>query len=283
MHYLLLAIVCSAAIALVFRYSEITGRNRYAVTSANYLAACLVAAALAARAARPAPDALRWALLVGLGAGFFFFAAFISYQVSVRRHGVGLAGAFAKLGILLPMALSLVLWREQPSALQWLGIALACMAIVAVNLPAARGGEKASLRRALRPALLLLFLFGGIAEFSNKVFQRHGLPEAKSIFLLATFAVAFLFSLGALARARRPVRAGDALVGVAVGIPNLFSSFFLILALDRMPAAVAFPAYGAGTILILALAGAGLFRERLSGREWLAMAMITAALVLINL
>ena len=46
MVYLLLAVACSAAIALIFKHSETAGMNRYAVTSANYLVACGVGAVL---------------------------------------------------------------------------------------------------------------------------------------------------------------------------------------------------------------------------------------------
>ncbi|MCD8506349.1 MAG: hypothetical protein LRY37_04670 [Alkalibacterium thalassium] len=36
MGYLSLAIICSAAIALIFKYTENTLTNRYVITSANY-------------------------------------------------------------------------------------------------------------------------------------------------------------------------------------------------------------------------------------------------------
>ena len=304
MSYLLLAIACSAAIALIFKHSETAGMNRYAVTTANYLAASLVSGVILAGRGFSLPgeitlsDAMAeigrtlatgqetlspeagvvWAVLLGLGAGVVFFLGFIYYQISVREHGVGLAGAFAKLGILVPMSLSLVLWREYPRLIQWCGIGLAVSSIVLVNWPV-----KGNLRAALRPALLLLFLFCGAAEFSNKVFQKYGVLEYKSLFLLVTFAVAFLFSLTTTIAKRTPVTRRDLLTGLAVGVPNLFSSFFLILALDRLAAAVVFPAYGAGTIVIINVVGITFFKEKLSRAEQTAVALTVVALVLINL
>lgn len=304
MPFLLLAIVCSASIALLFKHSETTGMNRYAVTTINYVTASLVSFGILVAGRFSIPDdfspaasfaeiaaavqgaqstlspsgSVLWAAVVGLGAGAFFFLAFLYYQISVREHGVGLAGTFTKLGILVPMSLSLVLWQELPTAIQWTGIGLAVFSIVIVNWPAGR-----DLRESLRPALLLLFLFGGIAEFSNKVFQKHGLQDDKSVFLLFTFSTAFLISLGATLRKRIPVTRRDLAMGVAVGVPNLFSSFFLIRALDTMSAAAVFPAYGAGTILIINIVGVLFFGERLSRRERAAVALTIVALVLINL
>jgi multidrug transporter EmrE-like cation transporter len=304
MLFLTLAIVCSSSIALIFKHSETVGMHRYAVTSANYLTACLVSATLVSVTGAPLPErfvlreavaevgralcasggalspaaGMLWAVLVGACAGTVFFLAFVYYQLSVRRHGVGLAGTFAKLGILVPMSLSLVFWKEVPTALQWGGISLAVFAIALVNWPGDRRWAET-----LKPALLLLFLFGGCAEFSNKVFQKYGLLGYRSHFLLVTFAVALLCSLVAMVTRRRAVAGRDLLTGIAVGVPNFFSSYFLILALDRIPAAVVFPVYGAGSILVIYMVGMAFFRERLTAREQAAIALTIAALVMINL
>ncbi len=302
MVYLILAIVCSAAIALIFKYSETRGLNRYAVTAVNYIAACAVGLALILVHGLPAPEgvdldqalaalgrlsadaplapagSLAWAVAVGLVAGAFFFASFIFYQISVRRHGAGLAGAFIKLGILAPMSLSLVIWREYPALIQWAGIALAIGAIVLANWPAGSGW-----RGSLRPALLLLFVFGGISEFSNKAFQKYGMTEHKALFLLTTFSVAFILSAIAVWRHGRPFGKREWLIGMAVGAPNLFTSYFLIMALAELPAAVVFPVYGAGSIIVINLGGVLVFGERPGYLERWAIVMTIFALVLINL
>ncbi|MCB2154908.1 EamA family transporter [bacterium] len=303
MVFLLLAIVCTSSIALIFKHSETSNMNRYALTATNYATAVLVCAAILLlkglntgpldvsgafaeiRSAISSGETLSrsgsfvWATTAGLCAGLVFFLALVYYQISVRHHGAGLAGSFIKLGTFVPMILSLLFWRENPSTLQWLGIALALGSILLVNWPGRDGGW----RRALKPALLLLFLFGGAAEFSNKVFQKYGLQDHKAVFLGCTFFVAFLFALGVTLVRRKPVQRRDVLTGIAVGIPNLFSSFFLIIALDTIPAAVAFPAFGAGSIVIIALVGTAFFGERLKARELAAIALTILALVVINL
>lgn len=304
MLYLSLAIICSASIALIFKYSETTGMNRYAITSANYLAACIVGFITILISGLPIPKELSlsdqlseisralfnsgttlslsasmvWAVMVGLFAGLLFFLGFIYYQVSVRRYGVGLAGSFAKLGILVPMALSLVIWREYPSTLQWIGIGLAVASILLANWP-----TQGSMKKALKIALILLFLFGGTSEFCNKIFQKYALLEYKSLFLLTTFFTAFLFSLVALIWKKKKIARRDILTGLAVGIPNLFSAFFLILALDKIKATVVFPVYGAGTIVIICLVGVFFFGERPNLKERLAIILTIMTLILINI
>lgn len=75
----------------------------------------------------------------------------------------------------------------------------------------------------------------------------------------------------------------EAIFGLLVGIPNFFSSKFLLRALEDVLAVVAYPVYSVGGILVVTLAGVMLFRERLEKKQWLGMAMILAALVLLNI
>ena len=71
--------------------------------------------------------------------------------------------------------------------------------------------------------------------------------------------------------------------GVLAGIPNYFSSWFLLQSLQRLPAMLVYPAQSVGTILLVTAAGALLFREKLTRREWAGFALILAALVLLDL
>ena len=300
MVFLLFSIACSATIALIFKRSESKNRNRYALLTVNYLVAITVSLTLIMQEGWPFSgfdlwkiwpemwaalgetelaneESLAWAVTVGLGAGFFFFAAFVYYQIAIRHHGMSIARAFQKMGAMLPMVLSLVLWRELPTSLQGVGIALAVASLTMVNMPRGDAGK------ALKPALLLVFLFGGMATFSNKVFQKYGMQDHKAVFLMVTFSTAFVFSLITLIIQKKPFGKKDLLWGVAVGAPNLFTSYFLIMALDSLPAAVVYPAFAAGAIVVVALVDLLVFKEQLSRVEKIAILLTIVALVLINL
>jgi multidrug transporter EmrE-like cation transporter len=135
----------------------------------------------------------------------------------------------------------------------------------------------------LRPALILLFFFGGIAEFSNKIYQQYGVGDYKDLFLLCVFFVAFLISLSYTIHQRSKATKRDILTGFAVGIPNLFSSYFLILSLATVKTSVAFPLYSAGSILLITIGGRVIFGEAISAKNKLAIALTVIALILVNL
>jgi len=301
--YLGLAILTSASIALIFKYSEGRSMDRYVVTSFNYLAASLVSAVIIAASGLEFPfvstpvnfkdlaavfpasrgpvdlkASLTWALVVGVPAGVFFFLAFIYYQKGINENGAGLAGAFSKIGILIPMSISIVVWNEIPTVLQTAGIALSVISILLVNI----SFRNFSLDK-LRLTLLALFLFSGLAEFSNKVFQNYGLLEHRLVFLFFVFFTAFLISGTFLLSRKKAPKPRAMVTGLIVGLPNLFCSYFLIQALDGIKASVVFPIYTATTIVVINLGGYLIFNERLKNRERLSVLLTIIALVMINL
>ena len=71
--------------------------------------------------------------------------------------------------------------------------------------------------------------------------------------------------------------------GLLIGIPNYYSARFLLLSLGYVPAVIAYPVYSAGTIMLTSIIGLLLFSEKLNAQKKLALVLILAALVLLNL
>lgn len=304
MIYLIMAIICSSSIALIFKFSEGNNLNRYVVTTANYLMAFLISfifiinqsinffdfeganfsesfreVVLGGNGIFNIQASQLWATIVGVIAGIFFFVSFIYYQKSVRENGAGLAGTFGKLGILIPMLFAIIIWQEYPTSLQWSGIILAILSIVLVNFPFNRNWKKA-----LRLNLILLFIYGGFAEFTNKIFQQYAITDYKMLFLFWVFFSAFLISLiYTLIKTDSLPGYKELGIGFLVGIPNLFSSFFLINALNHLKTAVVFPIFSAGSIVLIVIASFFIFGEKMERKEALSVVMTVIALVLVNL
>ncbi|MEA1883540.1 MAG: EamA family transporter [Thermotogota bacterium] len=277
MTYLILAILCSSSIALIFKFSETSNMNRFLVTTSNYLIAFTTSLILIFVEGTPWSFFSFW---LGSLAGVFFFLSFYLYQRSVRESGASLSGAFGKMGILIPMILSVIIWNEMPALIQWIGIGLALLSIILVNLPSKR--EK----KTFHIDLIFLFVFGGMAEFFNKIFQKYAVQSSdKNVFLFFVFFSAFIISLSfsLLKRNRKKFKIKDFLTGLAVGVPNLFSSFFLIMSLDYIKTAVVFPIYSAGSIMLITLASTIFFGEKLKVKEKLSIVVTIIALILVNL
>lgn len=288
MFYLVLAILSSSSIAWLFKITEGGTYNRYRVTTANYGVAFMVSLLLYGigilkDGSAFSLSARHWPSLLGIGlpAGVCFFLSFVFYQKSVQQNGASLSGMFGKLGILLPMAVSVVIWREIPSLIQTIGILLAISAMVYVNYTPGQMKMNDKQR-----SLIYLFLAGGMAEFSSKGFQKMGQPDEKNLFLFIVFFVAFCLSLYKSLHTKAVEGSSmkrDLIAGATVGVPNLLSSVFLISALGQVPATIAFPIYSSGAIAVISIGSAIFFKEEIGLRSRRGLVLTMIAMVLVNL
>ena len=75
----------------------------------------------------------------------------------------------------------------------------------------------------------------------------------------------------------------DVLFGILLGVPNYFSASFLLKALNDIAAVIVFPTFSVATVVVISMTGMLVFKEKLSKKQWIAMGLILAALVLLNI
>ena len=278
MLFLLLAIACSAMVSVFLRLSAEKTKNDSAVLVCNYLTCGIVACFyIGTQGIFPNSPALPATLGMGVVHGILYLVVLVLFQRNVQKNGVVLSSVFMKLGLLVPMVLSIFLFREIPTAVQCLGFVIAIAAIVLINQ---RKGATTSVSPV---SLILLLLCAGSADSMTKIFESLGQASHAAQFLLYTFLVAFILSIGLLLKKKQRIGICDVLFGILVGIPNFFSTKFLLRALEALPAVVAYPVFSVGTLLVITLAGVLLFREALSKKQWFAVAAILVALILLNM
>ena len=274
---LLLAIASSALIAIIMRLSTNKAPAGKTMLAANYLVCFLLAACYAGfDRLFPAGDGLLPALGMGVFNGILYLGGFVMMQRSVKKNGVVLSSVFMKLGLLVPMALSIFLFGEMPTVLQIAGFILAVLAIILINFK--KDGSSAT----AVGGLLLLLLMNGGGDAMSKVFEEMGNPALSNQFLFYTFLAAFALCVLLVIFTREKPDITSILFGLLIGIPNFFSAKFLLMALQDVPAVIAYPTFSVAGLLVVTLAGVLFFKERLEKRQWVALAIIAAALVLLN-
>lgn len=278
MFHLMLAVLCSAAISLVMRLSADKVKNNISMLAMNYLMCLLIAAAYSGWGSLFSREAgAGMAMVLGGGQGLLYLAAFVLLQMNIRKNGVVLSAIFQRLGLLVPMLVSVFLFGEMPEGLQVLGFCVAIAAIVFINF------EKEQTVMQFKFGLVLLLLAGGCADVMAKLYEEWGDPGQAPQFLLYTFGLALVLCLILMVWKKERPGLAEMVYGFAVGVPNYFSAKFLLASLESILAVIVYPTFSVATILIVTLAGVVLFRERLGKRQWIAVGMILVALVLLNL
>lgn len=278
MFYLILAVCSSMLVSVTMRLSEGRTANNISKLAVNYLMCSILSACYAGTADFfPKADGFGVAAWLGLISGALYLGSFMLLQWNIRVNGVVLPATFMKLGVIVPTLLAIVLFGEMPGAAQMLGVLGAIAAILLIQMEKGQGRAKNTL------GLIALLLGGGITDSTAKFYEAWGNPALENHYLLYTFVVALaLCAVLALARGQKLTLA-DFGFGLLIGVPNYYSARFLLLSLSDVPAVVAYPTYSVGTIVLVTLIGRAAFGEKLSRRQLLAMGVILASLVLLNL
>ncbi len=278
MLYLILAIASSAMVAIIMRLSAGKVRSNITMLATNYLTCLLLGAWYAGFHLFPFRSS-GFSATVAMGAfnGILYLSGFILLQYNTRKNGLVLSSVFIKLGLLVPMVLSVFLFAEIPTGVQCIGFVLAVSAIVMINY------KKGTSFSGARLPLILMLLAGGGGDAMSKVFEVYGLAAHGDLFLFYTFVSAFLLCVVLILYKKERPEKQALIFGALVGIPNFFSAKFLLMALDHLPAVIVYPTFSVATMLVVTLTGVCLFKERLRKLQWTALILILAALILLNL
>lgn len=278
MIYLLLAILSSALVSIIMRLSEKQVSGNVGMLAVNYLM-CIIIAGIGSGFGNlfPKVDGFAFTLGIGLFNGLLYLAGFVLLQINVKRNGVVMSSTFMKLGVLVPMVVSIGFFGEKPEAIQLLGFCLAILAIILINF------EKEQTTMGFKAGLILLLLAGGGGDAMSKVFEVLGNPALSEQFLLYTFGSALILCICLMAVKKEKMEKKAFFWGLLIGIPNFYSAKFLLKALGSVPAVITYPTYSIATIVVVSLTGIVFFKEKVGKRQKIAMGIIFVALALLNI
>ncbi len=278
MIYLILAVASSAMVSLFMRLSEGKVKGSVSMLAVNYLA-CLTVAGCYMGFGNVLPAGPGLGLTLGMGAfnGVLYLLGFVLLKLNIRKNGVVMSATFMKLGLLVPMVVSVGLFGEMPSVLQLTGFLIAVGAIILINF------EKEETTMEFKAGLILLLLAGGGGDAMSKVFEGFGDAALSEQFLFYTFATALLLCVGLTIQQKEKPGIREIGYGLLVGIPNYYSARFLLKAVESLDAVIVYPTVSVATMVVITLAGVCFFKERLGKRQRIAIGMILAALVMLNL
>ena len=278
MTFLLLAIVCSTVVGHVFTLASRRATGSAGLLLINYAVAA--PASVIGMLLHPAPIQLDGLLPVLLAAllGFLFLFNYLMLAESIKHMGIALPVTLMRVSVAWPVVGSIVLFKEFPHAPTLLATAAVFLAL---PLASPQKIDRAVLRGAHSSGLLqamLLFIATGLTELLFKV-QAELHPLANPfVFSSMIFPVALLFSWLHFRRSADRIDRDGIALGAGLGLFNVGSTVFLLLALHLMQGIVVFPINAAGVIVLSTLSALFIWRERPTPRQWLFIAIACIAI-----
>jgi len=285
MIYLVVSILLNAFVGVIFKHFDKWNVNAFSAIVLNYwicvITGCIFLGDFPISTDTLKSDWFPWAILIG----FLFITLFNVIAISSVKVGVTLTQAANKLSLAIPVVASILLYDEDLSLLKGAGILCAIIAVVLISIRDKKLVIEA--RYLLLP--IILFLGSGIIDTVLKFVEQAYITSAflANQWLISLFLIAAL--LGSCALIVKKI-AGRLTLGlkefkaaIFLGIPNYFSIFFLVKALqyEGLTSSAIIPINNIGILALVTLYGLFIFREVLSKKNILGLILAALAILFI--
>lgn len=283
---LALSVLCSSLIFVVFKLFALYKVQTFYAIVTNYVVACLTGLILNPQPMVMAELTSQSWFIGSVALGVLFILVFNIMARSSQVNGVGVTSVATKMSLVVPVIFAVLYYKDVLSPWQVIGILLALVAVYLASVKSK--GIHIENNQLWLP--FLVFLGSGIIDTSIKFIQEDYLNDGQyPLFSSTVFGGAAL--TGILFVGFRSIKSSfkinfkNILGGICLGIPNYFSIFFLLRALnnDTLNSSSVFTINNVAIVLFSTLLGIVLFREKLSAKNWLGVLIAALSIVLVAL
>lgn len=215
--------------------------------------------------------------------GFWFIFTYLLMTASTQRSGVTVTSLSSKLSVVLPTLAGVILFHEKLNLVATLGIVLALVALLLVVGGKGKTG-KTSKTNWLLP--MLIFFGTGTGDILMKLTEQRNNADDMGFMIAFIYFIAMLFGLALvcfdLVKGRTKWAWKNALGGIGLGVINFFSTYSIYRSMRLFDNVVLFPVYNIGVVSLTALVGWLLFKEKLTWKNYLGLAIAIIAVILIT-
>ncbi|WP_339889997.1 DMT family transporter [uncultured Flavobacterium sp.] len=282
---LVLAILFSSLLYIVFKFYSKFNINTFQAIVFNYVAAFLVGIVLSEETLAFHSILNKSWLFGSFILGGLFILVFNILGKTSQENGVSVASVSSKMSMIIPILFGIFFFKESITLEKIIGIGIA---LIAVYFTSKKEAGKVEIKNFIFP--ILLFFGAGIVDTSMNYLQHTHLKDSEiALFSATTFLSAFFF--GILISVFKTIKGNfkfegkNIIGGIALGVPNYFSMYFLIKALHNknLESATVFTLINIGVILLSTVFGIILFKEKLLKQNYLGIALAIIAVILVTL
>ena len=286
---IILTIITFSMMLIIFKYFELFKVNNLQAIIVNYFTAgflALTADNINNSNSFSLTEVINSAYIIqALIIGVLFIITFNLVAFGTQKIGIAITTVSNKMSMVIPVLVGLFIFKESINSIKITGVLLA---ILAIYFSCSKNG-KLSFDKKYIFIIILIFIGQGIADSTLSWAQEMKLNQNnKYTFFATTFFIAalmgILFLIYQSIIGLHSFKFKNILWGIILGIPNYFTLFFFVDALDSgiFEKSQVFPIVNMGVIVLTATSGIILFREYLSKSNWLGILLAVVAISLIT-
>lgn len=287
MIYLLLSILFSSSLLIFFKLFEKYQVNAVLAIAINYAAAAIVGYFFIQKSNPLTYNDLDW-LVISCSLGVMFSIVFNLSRSATQKVGMGITSVAMKLGVIFPVIVGIVFYKEDFQEINYLGLLLGFISIYFLNNPSKSIDNKVDRFTLLLP--VFVWLGSGICDSAIQLIQqKFPIPASNGMFSFTAFLAAAISSIGFVIFNRMKWDLKSLIGGFALGIPNYFSIYFLVKALQemekdfQMKSSNLFMVNNLSIVILSVGIGLALFKEKLDKFKIFGLFLALLALYLINI
>lgn len=217
--------------------------------------------------------------------GFMFICIFNVLAKTTQINGISVASVSSKMAMIIPIIFGIIALKENIGIGKFIGIIIALFAVYFTSKK--ENGEIQTSNNYLFP--ILLFFGAGIIDTGMNYVQHYHVKEDEaSIFASSTFIFAFIF--GTLFYIIKSIKQGSIIngknivAGIILGVPNYFSMYYLIKALQNknLESATIFTLINIGVILLTIIFSLLFFNEKIKRQNFVGILLALIAVFLVT-
>lgn len=221
---------------------------------------------------------------ITLGTGSVFFQMF--YVKAMSCGNVSITALIVNMSMIFPILVSFFFFDEKITFLRGFGIFLTVISLI---LSVRKTALLTDFKKWLFYSCFASFL-SGLINLCQQFFNKTQWKDQTSGFIFANYLAASTLSLIIFCIARKkgntlsfPIRFSVFGVAAAVGSILAIFQFLNVRAIAAIDAALLFPAYNGGTLILATLSGVFILKDRLSKRQLTSVLIGISAIILMNM
>lgn len=284
MIYLILAIVFSTGVFVAMRLFERFHLDNHQALMWNYVFATATGFLMCKQFDTPAQLVAEPWFGLSLLTGFWFIFTYVLMTASTQRSGVTVTSLSSKLSVVLPTLAGVVLLHEK---LNWIATTGIVLALVALVLVIGGKGQSDKINKINWLLPILIFFGTGTGDILMKLTEQKNAANDMGFMIAFIYFIALLFGIILvifdLIRGKSKWQWKSAIGGIGLGVINFFSTYSVYHAMRCFDNVVLFPIYNIGVVSVTALTGWLFFKEKLTWKNYLGLAIAIIAVILITL
>lgn len=284
MLYLIATTLFSTSIFILFKLFKQYNINNLQAIVANYFVASLVGF-FSFETKFSASDVFQapWFTL-SIFIGGAFIGVFFLFALSSQKAGIAITAVSSKMSVVIPAAAGFLLFSDQLSTQKIIGIIIALVALYLALYKKTDRNVKFNPKLILLP--LLIFVGTGANDLLMKIADFYYVKNDTLLLVSTIFSIALI--IGSLVliynilRHQVKLKLKNFLAGIALGLVNFGSTYFLFRSMEIYDSSFLFPIRNTVVVSLSALTALFIFGEKLNRTNWIGIFLALLAITMIS-